>query len=139
MNLLKNYKKSKVETDNDVIDTETEWKGFLSGIAYGYDSGKIDYKLAKEYAEKGSSVFIQNDSIKSAYLQGFIHGLDSINKETTQSLPIFRKVMNLINPGADAEQIIGWANFFENIEERKVVTTKLLDAFDEGDFAYLEY
>ena len=104
---------SNIETkDNDVIETNREWKAFLNGIAEAFANGSIAYDVAKKYVNLSSSVFERRDECAKGYKDGFCNGLNIIH-EIYGSRPE-RWIANMYNkvfgkPGLSKETILSSA------------------------------
>lgn len=103
-NIKKIAEASNTETKNDTIDTKSEWRSLLSGIAKAFGAGEITYDTAKKYVDLSSSIFTQKDRVNNAYKNGFAEGLAFTHGMTGSR--IARKIQNFINPNAITENII---------------------------------
>ena len=99
---------SNKETKNDTIDTQSEWKSLMSGIASAFGSGEITYDVAKKYVDLSSSIFAKSNRLDKAYKQGFVEGMDIIHKSWNSRLK--RKFSNLVNEGELAKVILRQAS-----------------------------
>ena len=78
-----------------MLETQNEWKTFMSGIAKAFSNGEITYDIAKKYANLSSSIFSSKSNSNKAYAKGFIEGLDTVHNYSGSRLS--RKIQTFID------------------------------------------
>ena len=109
--------KSNTETKNNTtIDTEGEWKSFLSNIVSAFCAGDITYEIAKKYIGESSSIFEKQNQYNQAFTSSIKESIDELHDKNNTR--IARKIYNFFEPNTPNE-VMHWAGIMGELARDK--------------------